>query len=87
MKAVKTDHEIAQFRNCMVRDGVALSNAFFWLENTVKTRSVSEYEFAHKITTCRSQQDYYHGESFHAIVGYKANGAIIHYKPYLFKQG
>ena len=30
---------------------------------------------------CRGTQSDYIGESFDAIVGYRGNGAIIHYKP------
>ena len=81
LKAIKNDTEIGHFREVHIKDGVALSHAFYWLENTVKKRSVSEYEFAAKISECRGQQKDYFGESFSAIVGYKGNGAIIHYRP------
>ena len=81
LKAVKNDTELEHFRKVMVKDGVALTQAFHWLENTVKERSVSEYEFSNKLSECRSQQDHYYGESFGAIIGYKGNGAIIHYRP------
>lgn len=46
-----------------------------------KSKNCSEHEFAMKIMEFRSQQPLYVGESFDAIVGYQANGAIIHYKP------
>ena len=42
-------------------------------------RAISEYEIGKKLENFREQQDYYVGESFAAIVGYKGNGAIIHY--------
>lgn len=81
LKAQKNEIEISNYRQCMVRDGLALTQAFMWLEDTLKERSVSEYEFAKKIAYSRSQQEHYHDESFDAIVGYKGNGAIIHYRP------
>jgi Xaa-Pro aminopeptidase len=81
LKAIKNDTEIAHVRNVMAKDGAALANAFYWLENTLKERSVREHEFAEKLAECRSQQPLYQGESFSAIIGYKGNGAIIHYHP------
>ena len=66
----------------MEKDGAALVKAFIWLENLLKkSKNCSEHEFAMKIMEFRSQQPLYVGESFDAIVGYQANGAIIHYKP------
>lgn len=81
LKAIKSEHELACIRNAMIKDGVALAKAFYWLENTLKSDPVSEYRFAQKLAECRSQQEHYFGESFHAIVGYNANGAIVHYRP------
>lgn len=81
LKAVKNETEIVGTRNAMVKDGVALTRAFRWLESTVKKRTISEAEFAEKLAYFRSKQALYFGESFDAIVGYKGNGAIIHYRP------
>ena len=81
LKAVKNETEIGHFRQVHIKDAVALTHAFYWLENTVKERTVSEYEFAAKLAECRGQREDYFGESFSAIVGYKGNGAIIHYRP------
>lgn len=79
LKAVKNEKEVQNIRTAMKKDGVALVRAFMWLENELKTRQVSEYEFGEKIGHFRSLQKGYHGESFEPIVGYKANGAIVHY--------
>ncbi len=81
LKGIKNDTECDNYRRCLIKDGVALTHAFKWLEEEIQQRSVSEYEYAKKIAHCRSQQDLYHDESFDAIVGYKGNGAIVHYKP------
>lgn len=78
-KAIKNTTEIAGAKNCMVKDGVALTQFFIWLENTLKKRTISEYEIGKKLESFRKQQEYYTGESFAAIVGYEGNGAIIHY--------
>ncbi len=82
LKAVKNDTEINHFRQVHVKDAVALTKAFYWLEQTVKEQPVTEYEFSEKLTACRAEQAGYFGDSFSAIVGYKGNGAIIHYRPY-----
>lgn len=79
LKAIKNEIEIAGAKNCMVKDGVALTKFFIWLESELATREISEFEIGKKLESFRKQQDYYVGESFAAIVGYKGNGAIIHY--------
>ncbi len=81
MKAIKNEVEIGHIRNVMVKDGVALVKAFRWLEHALDERPVSEYELASMLAQFRSDQVGYFGESFAAIVGYKSNGAIIHYRP------
>ncbi|HEX5625811.1 MAG TPA: aminopeptidase P family protein, partial [Saprospiraceae bacterium] len=82
MKSQKNKTEAAHLRNAMEKDGVALTRAFMWLEQTLKKgKSVTEHEFAKQIGHFRSLQEHYVGESFDAIVGYQGNGAIIHYKP------
>ncbi|MCG2430306.1 aminopeptidase P family protein [Aequorivita xiaoshiensis] len=79
LKAIKNEIEINGSKNCMVKDGVALTKFFIWLENELASREISEYEIGKKLESFRQQQDLYTGESFAAIVGYKGNGAIIHY--------
>lgn len=81
LKAIKNSTEINHFRSVMVKDGVALTKAFKWLEETLPHKTVSEFEFSNKLAECRSAQSDYYGESFAAIIGYNGNGAIIHYRP------
>lgn len=81
MKAVKNDIELSHFREVMVKDGVALTKMYRWLEATLKENKVSEYDLAMKLAEFRAEQEGYKGESFDAIVGYRGNGAIVHYKP------
>ena len=79
LKAIKNEVEISGANNCMLKDGVALTKFFIWLEQELDNRSISEYEIGRKLESFRQQQEYYTGESFAAIVGYQGNGAIIHY--------
>lgn len=77
--AIKNTTEIAHFRSVMIKDGVALTHFFNWLEKTVENEAIKETDVAKKLSNFRSQQDLYKGDSFAAIVGYKSNGAIVHY--------
>lgn len=80
-KGVKNKVEIKQLKKAMVKDGVALVKLFIWLESILDRVMVSEFEVSRQLGRFRQAQGNYYGESFHAIVGYKENGAIIHYRP------
>ena len=81
LKAVKNEAEIAHLRKTMVKDGVALCKLYRWLDAMLESRTVSEFEVARQLEHFRRAGGEYHGESFAAIVGYGANGAIVHYRP------
>ncbi|MEL7020050.1 MAG: aminopeptidase P family protein [Bacteroidota bacterium] len=81
LKTIKNATEIKHIRQAMRKDGVALLRLYRWLEKEVHQRIVSEYELAQQLADFRSQQSHYVGESFPAIVGYRGNGAIVHYRP------
>lgn len=79
IKACKTPIQISHIDRAMEKDGIALAHAFHYLYEHLG--EIKEHELAAKIAQCRSQQRGYNGESFPAIVGYEANGAIVHYRP------
>ena len=81
LKAIKNPTEIAHSKRSQIKDSVGMTKAWKWLEDTLKNRNVTEAEFADKLAECRSEQKDYRSESFPAIIGYKGNGAIIHYHP------
>lgn len=78
-KAIKNEVELENFRKSMVKDGVALSKAYYWLDKNID-EGVSEFTFGEKLAEYRGQESNYYGESFSPIVGYNGNGAIIHYR-------
>ncbi len=81
-KSLKNEVEQRHVRNAMVKDGRALTHFFIWLEEALgRGETPTEYELTRKLIEFRSQQEGYYGESFDAIIGYRGNGAIIHYKP------
>jgi Xaa-Pro aminopeptidase len=79
MKSMKNETELNGFRRAMVKDGIALTRFYMWLEKTVPTGTVTEMTIAEKLREFRSQQEQYMGESFGTIAGYAAHGAIVHY--------
>ena len=82
LKAIKNKVEIDHVRNTMKKDGAAIAHTFYWLEEQLAAKTgVKETAFALKLAENRSYQPHYQGESFPAIIGYKSNGAIIHYHP------
>ncbi len=80
-KGVKHQKEIDFYTDVMVDDGMALANAYYQLENKLGKEKVTEHDFAVMIAEARKSIADYRGESFGAIIGYKGNGAIIHYNP------
>jgi Xaa-Pro aminopeptidase len=81
LKTIKNPTEIAFLRQALRKDGVALTRFFRWLEQALLTRTVPEYEAGRMLNDFRAAQGNYFGESFSAIIGYNANGAIVHYRP------
>ena len=81
LKSIKNEFEIDGFRQAMICDGVALTRFFRWLEESVPTGLVTEYNIGLKLKEYRSKQENFVGESFSTIAGYAANGAINHYHP------
>lgn len=81
LKAIKNPTEIKHIKAAMRKDGVALLKLYRWMEKEVPERVVSEYEVSEQLAQFRKEQGDYHGESFPAIVGYRSNGAIVHYRP------
>lgn len=82
LKGRKNETEIKHIRQAMRYDGVALTRLYRWLAEKLTTNTpVTEAELADQLAAFRSEQPGYYGESFPAIVGYQANGAIVHYRP------
>lgn len=80
-KALKNTTEVAHLKQVMVKDAVAIAKTFHWLEQNIKSQKITEFEFSEKLAFHRSQELNYFGESFAAIIGYRGNGAIVHYRP------
>ncbi|RXJ50467.1 aminopeptidase P family protein [Gelidibacter gilvus] len=79
MKAIKNDAEQKGFETVMVRDGVAMVKFLHWLTHAVGKEEMDEYSIGEKLHQFRAEGKNFIGNSFDSIVGYKANGAIMHY--------
>jgi Xaa-Pro aminopeptidase len=80
-KSVKNRSEIRGMRACQVRDGAAFSRFCHWLEGAVKRERLTECALVEKLNAIRAKERLARGPSFEAIVGFRGNGAIVHYKP------
>ena len=78
LKSIKSEKELKHIRETMRKDGIAMIEFLFWLDQAIQKQRVTEYDIAQKLDYFRSLQEGYKGASFFPIVGYKQNGAIIH---------
>lgn len=79
MKAIKNETELEGFRTVMQRDGVAMVKFLYWLTHTAGKEAMNEYSIGEKLRGFRAEGQNFVGESFGSIVGFKENGAIMHY--------
>lgn len=79
MKAQKNETELEGFRKVMVKDGVAMVKFLHWLTQNAGKETMNEYSIGEKLRGFRAEGENFVGESFGSIIGYKENGAVIHY--------
>ena len=80
LKSIKNEVELEGVRRAMIKDGVALTRFFMWLENNVGKEEISEISLSKKLYDFRGEQENFVGESFGTIAGYAGHGAIVHYR-------
>ncbi|HEY1024261.1 MAG TPA: aminopeptidase P family protein [Sphingobacteriaceae bacterium] len=79
-KARKNQVEIDNTRQTMLKDGVALTKFFKWLEENIGKQKITEISVADRLYQFRAEQKGFIGESFDTIAGYREHGALPHYK-------
>ena len=77
LKAIKNKVEIDNIREVMIKDGIALTKFFFWLDKNSET--VSEVSLGSKLDHFREEDENYLKPSFSTIVAFKDHGALPHY--------
>ena len=79
LKSIKNRVEIDNIGNVMIKDGVALTKFFYWLEQNSGSDLISELSIGEKLQSLRSENEDYLGPSFSIIVAYNEHGALPHY--------
>lgn len=80
LKSIKNPTEIEGFRQAVVKDGIALTRFYIWLEKKMAAgEKVTEISASEKLTALRAEQPQYIMDSFGTICGYADHGAIVHY--------
>lgn len=82
LKSIKNETEIKGFRNAVLKDGIALTKFYIWLEKKLKAgEKVTELSASAKLTALRAEQPLYVMDSFASISSYGPHGAVVHYTP------
>ncbi|MBU6338408.1 MAG: M24 family metallopeptidase [Rickettsiales bacterium] len=80
LKSQKNSTEINGAIKSHEADGLAVTKFLFWLENSLKNKKkIDEISAAKKLLEFRKNNSAFLYESFAAISGFGANGAVIHY--------
>lgn len=79
LKQAKNATELEGFKNCHIRDGVAVVKFLCWLDSN--WQGISEWDVVQKLGKFRRQQDLFFSDSFGTIAASGANAAIVHYQP------
>ncbi len=80
LKSIKNETERKGYRNAVLKDGVALTKFFYWLEQEMAAgHKVTELSASHKLTALRAEQPLYVMDSFASISSYGPHGAVVHY--------
>jgi Xaa-Pro aminopeptidase len=78
MKSIKNETEINGSKNACIKDGVALTKFWYWLEKNA-SEVHTELSIEKALRVFRAEQEDFVTESFHAIVAYGENAALPHY--------
>ncbi len=82
LKSIKNRVELKGITEAMINDGASLVKFNMWLERALdRDEIITEHLISEKLNEYRMSCNKYVGESFNSIVGYGANGAIVHYSP------
>ncbi len=80
LKALKNPTEMANYRNCFVRDGLHRVKFIKWMYDNIGKVKMTEKTASDYLTKCRESDPHFQGLSFTSIPGFKAHGAMMHYR-------
>lgn len=79
LKGNKNETEIMNQKNAYIKDGVALTKFFHWLDKNIGKIEITEVSASKKLEEFRKEQDLYIESSFGTISAYGPNAAMAHY--------
>ncbi|MFP4097296.1 MAG: aminopeptidase P family protein [Alphaproteobacteria bacterium] len=81
-KSIKTASEQEATRQAHIQDGIALTRFLKWIDEhqNTSTEKIDELSAEEVLKQCRQKSESYIEPSFPAIIGFAANGAIVHYR-------
>lgn len=79
LKAIKNNVEIGNIGKVMVKDGVSLTKFFYWLEQSIGSKAISEFTISEKLSQLRADQENFLGPSFSTIAAWNEHGDMPHY--------
>lgn len=80
LKSIKNETMIANIRQAMIKDGVALTRFFMMVEREYPEGKLTEVELGKRLRALRLSDPGCVDESFTSILGWNAHGAIVHYE-------
>jgi Xaa-Pro aminopeptidase len=79
-KSKKTEAERDFVRRTMEQDGAAMAEFYTWFEKAQGHEKITEVTIDEKLTEARARREGFVSRSFATIAGFKANGALNHYR-------
>jgi len=79
MKGIKNEIEIQNQRLAYIKDGVALTKFFHWLDKSIDNTQITEISAQEKLLEFRKEQEGFLEPSFGTISAYGPNAAMMHY--------
>lgn len=80
LKSIKNTCMLDSLHQAMIKDGVALTRFFMMVEEQYPSGTLTELGLSRKLRELRLRDDSCVDESFAAIIGWNAHGAIVHYE-------
>ena len=79
LKAIKNQVEIKNQKNAYLKDAVALTKFFYWLDKNVEKEKITEFSAEEMLLEFRKEQEGFSQPSFATISAYGPNAAMMHY--------
>jgi len=78
-KAIKNNVEINNLKIAYIKDAVALTKFFYWIDKNVSSGEIDEFIASEKLEEFRKEQEGFIEPSFDTISAYQENAAMMHY--------